>query len=214
MKFACLIVQTITTVCLRQPGILYEPLDTEILEPKPVPFVFCTSRLTRDRLWGQNLSLHPHLHCIVPAAGITLAGNWKKIGGDGKYLHPVKLLSVNFRSHFMKCLKAWLIKQNLLAIYQKQIDLAWNKPWTVFCEPSMAKPGHVVKYLGNYTHRVAISNSRILNIDDKSVTFLHKDYSDNARQKPITMDGVEFLRRFCLHYLSRLNESGSCPKGL
>jgi len=153
--------------------------------------------------WGQNLSLHPHLHCIVPAAGITLAGNWKNIGSDGKYLHPVKLLSVNFRGHFMKSLKARLIKQNLLPKYQKQVDSAWKKPWVVYCEPSMAKPEHVVKYLGNYTRRVAISNSRILGIDDKSVTFLHKDYSDRARQKPITMDGVEFLRRFCLHILPK-----------
>jgi len=153
--------------------------------------------------WGQNLSLHPHLHCIVPAAGITLAGNWKKIGCGGKYLHPVKLLSLNFRSHFMKCLKAWLIKQNLMLIYQKQVDLAWSKPWTLFCEPSMARPEHVLKYLGNYTHRVAISNSRILGINDKSVTFLHKDYSDNARQKPVTLDGIEFLRRFCLHILPK-----------
>lgn len=153
--------------------------------------------------WGQNLSLHPHLHCIVPAAGFTLPGNWKMIGKGGKYLYPVRLLSIDFRGHFMKNLKAWLIRQNLLLIYQKQLDLAWNKPWTVFCEPSMARPEHVVKYLGNYTHRVAISNNRILGIDDNSVTFLHKDYADNARQKPVTLDGVEFLRRFCMHILPK-----------
>ncbi len=153
--------------------------------------------------WGQNLSLHPHLHCIVPAAGFTLAGNWKMIGSGGKYLYPVELLSIDFRSHFMKKLKAWLIKQNLLLKYQQMLDKAWKKPWVVFCEPSMAKAEHVVKYLGNYTHRVAISNSRILNIDDKSVTFLYKDYADNARQKPVNLDGVEFLRRFCMHILPK-----------
>jgi hypothetical protein len=153
--------------------------------------------------WGQNLGLHPHLHCIVPAAGFTLAGNWKNIGRGGKYLYPVVLLSTDFRSHFMKRLKDWLIKQNHLVKYQQVLDRAWEKPWVVYCEPSMAKPEHVVKYLGNYTHRVAISNSRILNIDDKSVTFLHKDYADNARQKPITLDGVEFLRRFCMHILPK-----------
>jgi hypothetical protein len=67
----------------------------------------------------------------------------------------------------------------------------------------MAKSEHVVKYLGNYTHRVAISNSRILDVNEKSVTFLHKDYADKARQKPVTLDGVEFLRRFCLHILPK-----------
>jgi hypothetical protein len=153
--------------------------------------------------WGQNLSLHPHVHCIVPAAGYTLAGNWKKVGSDGKYLYPVSLLSVDFRSQFLKSTKRWLNANGLLARHQQTLDEAWEKPWVVFCEPSMAKPEHVVKYLGNYTHRVAISNSRILNIADKQVTFLHKDYADNARQKPVKMDGVEFLRRFCLHILPK-----------
>jgi hypothetical protein len=153
--------------------------------------------------WGQNLSLHPHVHCIVPAAGISLAGNWKNIGHGGKYLYPVKLLSTDFRSHFMKCLKAWLKNQKLLQQYQSLLDIAWSKPWVVFCEPSLAKPEHVVKYLGQYTHRVAISNSRIIDIGDNDVTFLHKDYADYARQKPVTLDGVEFLRRFCMHILPR-----------
>ena len=153
--------------------------------------------------WGQNLSLHPHVHCIVPAVGLSLAGNWKFIGHGGKFLYPVAQLSAHFRSHFMKCLKAWLINKNLLPQYQPSMDKAWGKPWVVFCEPSLAKAEHVVKYLGGYIHRVAISNSRILNISNKKVTFLHKDYADNARQKPITLDGVEFLRRFCLHILPR-----------
>lgn len=153
--------------------------------------------------WGQNLGLHPHLHCIVPAAGISLSGNWKNIGSNGKYLYPVRLLSVDFRSHFMKNLKAWLKKQNLLQQYQQLVDAAWGKPWAVFCEPSMAKPVHVVKYLGQYTHRVAITNSRIIDMDDKYVTFMHKDYAHGARTKPMKLTGIEFLRRFCMHILPR-----------
>lgn len=151
--------------------------------------------------WGQNLSLHPHIHCIVPAAGLSMSGNWKDIGPSGKYLYPVRKLSVDFRSHFLKALKASLRKQALLTQYQTIIDTAWNKPWVVHCEPSMATPGHVVRYLGQYTQKVAITNNRILDISNNKVTFLHKDYADNARQKPITLDGVEFLRRFCLHIL-------------
>lgn len=153
--------------------------------------------------WGQNLNLHPHLHCIVPAEGLSLSGNWKHIGKDGKYLFPVAKLSAGFRSHFMKRLKTWLIKQNLLTKYQKVIDTAWQKPWGVHSQPSLAKPEHVIGYLANYTHRVAITNGRILNITGKDVSFMHKDYTNNAKLLPITLDGVEFLRRFCLHILPK-----------
>jgi hypothetical protein len=83
------------------------------------------------------------------------------------------------------------------ALLQQLASLFQNR----FCEPSFGKPEHVVRYLGQYTHRVAITNQRITGIDDHSVTFMHKDYTDGARQKPTTLDGVEFLRRFCLHIL-------------
>jgi hypothetical protein len=151
--------------------------------------------------WGQNLSLHPHLHCIVPSLGMSLSGNAKQMNVSGKYLYPVKQLSVSFRSHFMLHIKTWLLNKQCLPKYHHILDTAWNKDWVVFCEPSMAKAEHVIKYLGQYTHRVAITNNRILTIDKNSVTFLHKDYSDGARRKPVTLKGVEFLRRFCLHIL-------------
>ena len=151
--------------------------------------------------WGQNLSLHPHIHCIVPAVGETLAGNRKDIGRHGKYLYPVKQLSLVFRAKLMGCIKGKLKKQSLSGLYQPLIEQAWNKSWVVFCEPSMAKAEHVVRYLGQYTHRVAITNQRIISVDEKNVTFQHKDYRDGAKQKPVTLGGVEFLRRFCQHIL-------------
>ena len=153
--------------------------------------------------WGQNLSLHPHIHCIVPAVGETPAGNMKHIGSSGKFLYPVDQLSLVFRGKFMESIKRNLKKQFILMKHQALINVAWNKPWVVHCEPSLGKPEHVVKYLGQYTHRVAITNQRIINIDDNGVTFMHKDYIDNAKQKPVTLAGVEFLRRFCLHILPR-----------
>lgn len=153
--------------------------------------------------WGQNLCLHPHVHCIVPAAGLSLAGNWKHIAHSGKYLFPVTKLSTDFRGHFLKGLKEWLIKQNLLKKYQNVIDSAWKKPWVVHSEPSLASPDHVIGYLGNYTLRVAITNSRIINVTHIGVTFLHKDYAQNARVIPISLDGVEFLHRFCQHILPK-----------
>ena len=151
--------------------------------------------------WGQNLSLHPHMHCIVPAVGETLAGNRKDIGSQGKYLYPVKQLSLVFRAKLMESIKGNLKKQSLSGQYQPLLEQAWNKSWVVFCEPSMAKAEHVIKYLGQYTHRVAITNQRIISVDEKNVTFRHKDYRDGAKQKPVTLGGVEFLRRFCQHIL-------------
>ena len=153
--------------------------------------------------WGQNLSLHPHVHCLVPAAGITLAGHMKKTGKKGKYLYPVNKLSIDFRSSMMKQLKKQLSKNGQLNKYQKIIDKAWAKNWVVFCEPSFADADRVIKYLGQYTQRVAISNHRIDNIDEQNVRFFYKDYRDKANVKPTTMTGVEFLRRFCMHILPK-----------
>jgi len=153
--------------------------------------------------WGQNLSLHPHLHCIVPAAGYTLDGQWKNIGQSGNYLYPVYQLSEAFKSRFLNSLKRALRKQNELSLFNHKVQQAYNTPWVVYSEPSLASVDHVVKYLGQYTHRVAITNQRILSITAKKVTFLTKDYRDRGVKKPLTLNGVEFLRRFTLHILPR-----------
>lgn len=151
--------------------------------------------------WGQNLSLHPHVHCIVPAAGFTLAGNLKRISKKGKYLYPVHMLSSMFRGKLLQILKNWLKHRKLLPQYQSLIDTVRGKDWVVFCEPSFGSPGHIVKYLAQYTHRVAITNQRLLEADDSGVSFLHKDYREDGRKKPTKLGGVEFLRRFCSHIL-------------
>jgi hypothetical protein len=151
--------------------------------------------------WGQNLSLHPHLHCIVPAAGYTLDGQWKHIGPSGNFLYPVHQLSNAFKGKFLDSLKRTLKKQNELSLFNDKIQQAYHARWVVYCEPALAGAEHVVKYLGQYTHRVAITNQRILNIADGKVTFVAKDYRDGAVKKPVTLDGVEFLRRFTLHVL-------------
>ena len=153
--------------------------------------------------WGQNLSLHPHIHCIVPAAGYTLDGQWKEIGHCGKYLYPVHQLGDAFKGRFPDSLKRALRKQNMLTFSDEAVQEAYNTRWVVHCEPSMADADHVIKYLGQYTHRVAITNQRILNIAAGKVTFLAKDYRDRAIKKPVTLDGVEFLRRFTLHILPK-----------
>jgi hypothetical protein len=151
--------------------------------------------------WGQNLSLHPHIHCIVPAAGLTLKGKLKHISKQGKYLYPVRMLSAVFRGKMLEKIKRQLKQNNQLPQYQSLLDDVWKKPWVVYCEPPLGNAQQIVKYLGQYTHRVAISNHRIQNIDDSGVSFFYKDYKDNSKKKLTKLSGVEFLRRFCMHIL-------------
>ncbi len=151
--------------------------------------------------WGQNLSLHPHIHCLVPAAGYTLKGDWKNIGVNGKYLYPVQQLSSSFKDKFLKCLEQALLKEGCLSGFSSAINQARNKKWVVYSEPSMAGSEHVIRYLGQYTHRVAISNQNITIITNTHVGFIAKDYRDKAKKKPAKLTGFEFLRRFCQHIL-------------
>ena len=151
--------------------------------------------------WGQNLTLHPHIHCIVPAAGYTLEGRWKNTGVSGKYLYPVHQLSDHFKGRFLNSLKRALHRQKVMDIFNEDIQKAWKTRWVVHSEPSLASADHVIKYLGQYTHRVAITNRRILNISGNKVTFIAKDYRSGGVQKPVTLSGVEFLRRFAMHIL-------------
>jgi len=151
--------------------------------------------------WGQNLSLHPHIHCLIPAVGYNLKGKWKHIGSFQNYLYPVHKLSKAFKGKFLDSIKRELRKHDCLEGFTSQLEKAESKKWVVYCEPSMAQAKQVMHYLGQYTHRVAISNKRIVKVTDTHVTFIAKDYRDRAVQKPVTLEGVEFLRRFCLHIM-------------
>lgn len=154
--------------------------------------------------WGANLSLHPHLHCLVPAAGLNVRGKILDIGSEGKYLYPVKQMSAVFRGKLLLRLKQHLKKQNRFTCdIQQTIDHCYAKQWVIYSEPSLGNAKQIVEYLAKYTHRVAISNTRIKNIDERNVTFSYKDYADNANQKLMTLTGVEFLRRFAMHILPR-----------
>jgi hypothetical protein len=120
-----------------------------------------------------------------------------------KYLYPAHQLSSAFKGKFPDSLKRALRKQNEMSLFYNKIQQAYKTNWVVHCEPSLASAEHVIKYLGQYTHCVAITNQRILNIAEEKVTFIAKDYRDRAVKKPTTLDGVEFLRRFTLHILPR-----------
>lgn len=153
--------------------------------------------------WGQNLSLHPHIHCIVPAGGINLKGKWKDIGKNDKYLYPVQQLSAVFKAKFLSIIKKELRKLKSLSGFMPEIQKAYDKKWVVYCEAPMSGVSQLIKYLGNYTNKIAISNQRIQNITKEEVHFYAKDYRDNATVKLVKMKGVEFLRRFIQHVLPK-----------
>ena len=148
--------------------------------------------------WGQNLSLHPHLHCIVPGGGIDKNDNWQNIRADGKFLFHVKALSKVFRAKFCEKLKG---ADNIQ--YQKIRETLWDKNWVVFAKRPFGSPNAVVEYLGRYTHKIAISNHRIKEIGKDSVTFAYKDYKQKAQKKEMTLSHAEFIRRFALHILPK-----------
>jgi hypothetical protein len=151
--------------------------------------------------WGQNLSLHPHLHCIVPGGGVDAKGHWRKARSKGKFLFPVKAMSVVFRAKYLAELRSRLKEK----APQTLLNILYKKAWVVFAKRPFGNPKSVVEYLGRYTHKVAISNHRIKNVDEKSVTFSYKDYKTGAQVKEMTLSHAEFVRRFAQHIL---------PKGL
>jgi len=145
--------------------------------------------------WGQNLSLHPHLHCIVPGGGINKEGKWKKQLRSNKYLFSVKALSKVFRARYVQQLRQRGVKDKTL------IESLFQKDWVVYAKRPFGGPKQVIEYLGRYTHKVAISNHRIEEVNNDEVTFSYKDYKAGGAQKQMTLSNQEFTRRFALHIL-------------
>jgi len=140
--------------------------------------------------WGQNLSYHPHLHCVVTGGGLTGNGTWRD--SRKKFFLPVKVLAKKFRGKLLYLLG----KEGIC--FDRGL---YKKDWVVYCKPPFGGAQKVFDYLGRYTHRVAISNNRILKLEDGSVTFRWRDYADNNKQKLMTLSAEEFIRRFLMHVL-------------
>lgn len=145
--------------------------------------------------WGQNLSLHPHLHCIVPGAGVNKKGRWQHLKHSSKFLFPVKAMSKIFRARYVQSLRQSGFADKAV------IESLFEKPWVVYAKRPFGGPKQVIKYLGRYTHKVAISNHRITAVDDQNVSFTFKDYKDGGAQKLMTVSNREFVRRFAQHIL-------------
>jgi hypothetical protein len=161
--------------------------------------------------WGQNLHHHPHLHCVVPGGGIAPdQSRW--IAGRRQFLFPVKVLSRLFRAKFIAYLQTAFragklgFHGELQSLGEKRSFAAWLKrltktEWVVYAKPPFGGPQQVLKYLARYTHRVAISNQRLVSLENGRVTFRWKNYARAGEPATMTLQAEEFIRRFLLHVL-------------
>jgi hypothetical protein len=147
--------------------------------------------------WGQNLSLHPHLHCIVPAGGLDSNGQWVGSKCNGKFLFPVKAMAKVFRARFVQGLK----RQGLLDY--NLTNKLYQKPWVIYAKKPFATTDTLIEYLGRYTHKIAISNHRVKSMEDGMVHFTAKDYKRKGKKYLCKLTQTEFIRRFALHILPK-----------
>jgi len=165
--------------------------------------------------WSQTLIDHFHLHCLIPAGVLSFAKD-RWIPARDNYLFKITSLALEFRKRYLKLLSDAYLKDQLVFTkktaaheskqnFQQLINSVSKKKWIAYAKRPFAGPQQVLEYLGRYTHRVAISNNRIISIDNGRVTFTYKDRKNNDQIKTMTLDAREFIRRFLLHVL---------PKGL
>jgi hypothetical protein len=163
--------------------------------------------------WGQNLLLHPHIHCVIPAGGIS-PDHKRWIHRRAQFFLPVKILSRVFRGKFIAGLRRLYRKNKLQCVglaaaladpkeFSKLLRRLYRSDWFVYAKPAFGGPTQVLRYLGRYTHRVAISNHRLLAFDGERVTFRWKDYAHAGKQSTMTLEATEFLRRLFLHVLPK-----------
>jgi len=188
----------LNSLCMHQPKIVYDCLFAsawqtllEFGNNKNIQLGMVSVLHT----WGSNLSLHPHLHCIVPGGGVDKNNLFKTVDVNGKFLFSVKALSKVFRAKMVSHLRKNKINDPSL------FDLLFKKDWVVYAKRPFGNVSTVIKYLARYTHKVAIGNSRIKNVNKTGVTLDYKDYKNNGIKKEMTLSLQEFTRRFAQHIL-------------
>jgi len=160
--------------------------------------------------WGQNLMHHPHIHCIVPGGGLSSLNEW--VNSKKKFFIPVKVLSRKFRGKFLFYLKQAYKESKLefhgsieniknMHEFESVLSTCYHTEWVVYCKKPFKNAESVVAYLGRYTHRVAVSNNRIVKLEKGQVTFKWRDYRDKKKEKLMTISAEEFIRRFLIHVL-------------
>ena len=196
---------TLNQLCMHQPAVLYNLLFKTAWsvmnsfghDPKWLGAQ--AGMISILHTWGQTLTLHPHLHCIVPGGGLTKAGHWKTAKSDGKYLFNVKAMSKLFRGKYIAGLKELLP----LEMTPQLLNALYKHNWVVYAKRPFTGAQSVVEYLGRYTHKIAISNHRLKRVEDSSVTFSYKDYKHGSAKKEMTLDATEFIRRYAMHILPK-----------
>jgi putative transposase/transposase-like zinc-binding protein len=153
--------------------------------------------------WGQNLQFHPHVHCVVPGGGLSPDGTcW--VPSPSNFFLPVRVLGRVFRGKFLAELRAAFACGELRFAsdqFEQALSVAAQTDWVVYAKPPFGGPEQVLKYLARYTHRVAISNRRLLDFEDGMVRFRYKDYAHGNRKRVMTLEAPEFVRRLLLHVL-------------
>ncbi len=207
---------TLNQLCLYKPAVIYNLLFTtawSVLNSFGNDHKWVgaqTGMISILHTWGQTMTLHPHLHCIVPGGGLTKTGLWKHAKTDGKYLFCVKAMSKLYRGRFIAALKEQLPFETNKTL----INALYKHNWVVYAKQPFSSPQTVIEYLGRYTHKIAISNHRIKNIADGKVSFAYKDYKHGSVKKDMILDGTEFIRRYALHILPksfvRIRHYGIC----
>lgn len=210
-------------LALQNPRVVYgllfraawETLRTVAADPKHLGArIGCLMVL---HTWGQNLMHHPHVHCVVPGGGLSPGGTkWvscrRSRRGQRAFLLPVRVLSRVFRGKFIALLKQSHRKQELVfhgrmqelhedRKFESMLNRSVTREWVVYCKPPFGGPEQVLKYLARYTHRVAISNNRLLDMNDRHVRFRWKNYARQQEWSTMTLEGCELIRRFLLHVL-------------
>jgi len=163
--------QQLNGVALQQPAMVYDALFKAAWQTIHVFAGKAGVQLGMISIlhtWGQNLSLHPHLHCIVPGAGVNKKGRWQHLKHSKKFLFPVKAMSKVFRARYVQTLRQCGFADKAL------IESLFQKPWVVYAKRPFGGPKHVIEYLGRYTHKVAISNHRLQSVTDEEVSFLQR----------------------------------------
>ena len=157
---------------------------------------------------GQDLSFHPHIHNIVSGGGMDGAGKWvKEKRSNGRFLFPRRAMEKMYKGYFLEHLRKYIANKSLHFTNREEVEnilsVAGNKKWNVHANAPFGGPAQIIEYLGRYTHKVAITAHRILHIDERHISFRYKDYADGHKQKVMTLEHAEFLRRFEQHILPK-----------
>lgn len=196
---------TLNDLCLHRPKVMYSLLFESIW--------YTINKLGKDKrwigaqvgmiailhTWGSNLSLHPHLHCMVPAGGLDIKGNWKHSKSKGKYLFNRGVMGSIFRARFVKLMRKAIQKGNLPKVEAELFKKLFEKEWITYAKRPFHQAQQILNYIGRYSHKIAITNHRLLEVSHEKVKFSYKNYRKGGQQEEMTLPVKEFIRRFAMH---------------